>query len=95
MGCIAEYTGFPGEVPERIGGILMAALTINDIPQTSQDTLEIACKALEWDEKPVTAETVEQYLKSEACYQRPYVVHALIAVFVAHWNSPVDAEVAS
>lgn len=69
-------------------------VTINDIPQDSQDTLEIACKEIEWADKEVTVSSVEQYLKIQLCY-RPYVVHALIAVFVAHWNSPVDAEVAA
>jgi hypothetical protein len=72
----------------------MPALTINDIPQISQDTLEIACKEIEWSDKEVTVSSVEQYLKIQL-WHRPYVVQALIAVFVVHWNTPVGAEVAS
>ncbi|HEX3640612.1 MAG TPA: hypothetical protein VHV10_04925 [Ktedonobacteraceae bacterium] len=60
---------------------------MNEIPQSMQDTLEIACKAIEWDEKEVTSEAVAQHIRQHL-WHREQPLPSLIKVFVDNWHSP-------
>lgn len=64
-------------------------LKMSDIPADKQDTLEIACKELEWMEEEVTEESVGRYL-TQHMWHREFVLPSFIKVFVAHWHAPVE-----